>query len=120
MTTPPRPTSLHIGIAEWSVEYLTAKAWKKRLGSNNAGETHPATHSIYVVTDHPSGQCAETFLRDTVLHEILHACFHESNIRNTMQALKRGDLEEAIVGAVSGPLLSALRDNPALTKWLLA
>lgn len=52
------------------------------------------------------------FMRDTVLHEALHACLFATGLN-----LGDGE-EERLVAALSPVLLAALRDNPALVAYL--
>lgn len=54
------------------------------------------------------------FLRDTFLHEVIHACLFVSGVN-----VAELD-EERLVAALSPVLLAALRDNPAMLTYLLA
>ena len=51
--------------------------------------------------------------RDTVLHEVLHACLTHLSITLV------DDEEEKIVRGLTPWLLAALRDNPKLVRFLL-
>ena len=55
---------------------------------------------------------AEDYARATLLHEILHACVRASDPNLD------DDQEEAAVAAITGPLLSTLRDNPDIVEYL--
>jgi hypothetical protein len=52
--------------------------------------------------------------REVLLHELLHACFSNSS------AVLEYAEEEKLVAVVSPRLLAALRDNPALVRYLLS
>lgn len=55
---------------------------------------------------------AEPVQRSALLHELLHGCVFygdESEVKD----------EESAVTLITVPLLALLRDNPALTVWLL-
>jgi hypothetical protein len=54
----------------------------------------------------------EDYARATLLHEILHAC-----IRSSDPTLD-DEHEETVVAAMTGPLLSMLRDNPDVLDYL--
>jgi hypothetical protein len=54
----------------------------------------------------------EDYARATLLHEILHAC-----IRSSDPTLD-DEHEETVVAAITGPLLSMLRDNPDVLDYL--
>ena len=56
---------------------------------------------------------AEDYARATLLHEILHAC-----IRSSDPTLD-DEHEETVVAAITGPLLSMLRDNPEVVDYLM-
>jgi hypothetical protein len=55
---------------------------------------------------HPDG------IRETLLHEILHACFREAG------GPLKGDTEEKAIRALAANLLGVLRHNPALIAYL--
>jgi hypothetical protein len=55
---------------------------------------------------------AEDYNRATLLHEILHACLRSSD------PAVDDEQEEMVVAAITGPLLSALKDNPELIEYL--
>ena len=52
-----------------------------------------------------------TGLADTVLHEILHACWSTMNLGPTEE-------EERAVSAMATALVAVMRDNPKLREWL--
>jgi hypothetical protein len=54
----------------------------------------------------------EDYARATLLHEILHAC-----VRSSDPTLD-DEHEETVVAAMTGPLLSMLRDNPDVLDYL--
>jgi hypothetical protein len=61
------------------------------------------------------------YRRETLLHEVIHSCLRAAACDPDEDAKAGvGDVEERAVAAMSGPLLAALRDNPALTDYLLA
>lgn len=108
------PTSLRIGHARYTVTAdLTrcADEDSEGLSSGNSLE-------IMIRGDRPHDSNA-----DTLLHEVIHQCIYQAGLDCTR--LGRGDLvgrevEEALVRAMTGTLLAALRDNPDLTAYLLA
>ena len=54
--------------------------------------------------------------RETVLHEIIHACGHAAGVKWTTTG---DDAEEDTIESLSPTLLAALRDNPRLATYLL-
>jgi hypothetical protein len=67
--------------------------------------------------------------RRDLLHELLHCCLRLSGVEPNVYARivhrAKGkhdgyNVEEFTVAATAAPLLSVLRDNPDLVKWLLA
>lgn len=50
--------------------------------------------------------------RETVLHELLHACWEQAQLPNKY--------EEKVVSRLHGPLFSLLRENPDVVDWLLS
>lgn len=113
-----RPESVTVGPFEWSVHW-DAKAIKEFghcAGDPVFGQTHPNDLTIWIDPDRP-----EQALRETVLHELLHAVVSTFDIR---VPYSMGDddgfsREERLVASLSSPLLDVLRRNPPLTGWLL-
>lgn len=57
---------------------------------------------------------------DSVLHEVLHQCLRASGCwPGQVRPGRDVDLEEVVIGAMTGPLLRALRDNPGLVTYLV-
>lgn len=54
--------------------------------------------------------------RDTVLHEVLHACLDLAQARDPKVFPMK--TEEYVVSHLTGWLLAALRENPALVEYL--
>jgi hypothetical protein len=68
-----------------------------------------------------SGQ-SPSQLRDSLLHEIMHACTAGSGLRAKGGALaweRNGSKEEQVVRVLATALLDALRRNPNLAQFLL-
>ncbi len=63
-----------------------------------------------------TGQAPET-LRDTVFHEVIHACFFNTGLASDDEFKAR---EEAIVRALTPILLDVLRRNPKLVTYLIS
>lgn len=54
--------------------------------------------------------------RDTVLHEVMHAAFSETGLTADF---KEEDDEEKIIRRMATAMLQVLRENPALTAFIL-
>jgi hypothetical protein len=52
-------------------------------------------------------------LRDTVLHEIMHAILYQQGYCHPYE------LEESFVRPLSSGIMAVLQDNPKLAKWLI-
>lgn len=102
---PPLPTQLRIAHATFTV-----KVDNKACAAQEAnGTTVIDEREITVRDDLPVDK-----LREVLLHETLHGCFNAGAL-----ALPNAQ-EERLVGAITGPLLQTLRDNPDLVAFLLA
>ena len=62
-----------------------------------------------------AGDLPRSRQRETLLHEVLHACWDESALRSHEDACK---LEELVVTALSQTLVDVLRRNPKLVAFL--
>jgi len=98
----------------FAVEWVDAPG--KRLHEDNEDYWAQGTSSVQeqriIVRTTPSG---EIQLRDTVLHEILHAITKMTAHRDDF--VKGG--EERVVYAVTTALLQVLRENPDVTSWII-
>jgi len=103
---PPLPAQLRVGHAVFQVRSdRDVCAREQTLGS-----THGDSRSI-IVDEAMNPDLA----RQVLLHELLHAVVYVSGYR-----FDDDDAEERAVAALTGPLLSTLRDNPDLAPFLLA
>lgn len=57
------------------------------------------------------------YFRDSLFHELIHACYQQTELNDSSEAGRAK--EEDIVAALTPRLLSLLRDNPALVRYLL-
>ena len=57
---------------------------------------------------------APGFLRDSLFHEVLHACWQDSGLYDP----ERKEVEERVVSHLSPWILNVLRDNPRLVAFL--
>lgn len=94
------PTEMRILGQTWTVNTEPMQR-DGRLGHSDV-----AQQRLDICEDQVPGQ-----LRDTLLHEVLHACINSVGVK-----CKHG---ERIVAALSPVLLDALRSNPALVTFLL-
>jgi hypothetical protein len=68
-------------------------------------------HSMKSLIELRKGQ-EDQELRDTLLHEVLHALLH------TQGREYGGDIEEMYVRAIASGLIGVFQDNPELLQWL--
>lgn len=116
--TDARPTSVKVGYVDFTIRWLSDEEWRRECpgDQDNSGTTESteARISIRVPKDgHP------VHLRETLLHEIVHACFQVSGL-STENHRAMDDLEEAFVTRLTVVLIDVLRSNPDVTKFLLS
>lgn len=97
------PSSLRIGGRPWAIQETT----KRSLGSH--GRCDYASHTISVNT----GQ-DEFDVRDTVLHETLHALLEGAPFKRSPEQ------EERYVLFLATRLTGLLQENPEFAQWLIA
>lgn len=86
--------------------------FKVRLGSIRSGALlGQTTHRKTLIK--VDGSCSASQVRDTVLHEVLHAVINDGP--NDLDP----DVEERIVRVIAPALLGVLRNNPQLLEFLL-
>lgn len=91
------PKSLKIGYKTYTVRDMTET---ERIHSNSRGITYDDKGLLVVCTE--KGDRQEQL--NTLLHEILHACYHVGNLQDD-------DDEERTVHGLANVLLQVLTDN---------
>lgn len=105
MASVERPRKILIAHMEWSIE------WPSELEDGLKGLCDTDAQVIKVAAKlDPASQ------RHVLLHEILHAIWYSCAV---MPRLRRSDVEEDTVGALSGPLMDAIR-QPGVAEFLTA
>lgn len=101
MAKPQLPDTIRVCGKDHSVTAVEGHA----LGVQQCGQIdHRALTITYDTT------WAEAQQRDTVLHEVIHACDFAANL----------ELSEAQVQTLAGLLYGVLADNPEFARWLIA
>ena len=102
------PKKLKLGAFTFTVKTDATALLKEseRLASNLYGATNYQNLQIVV---HPD--VAPMQMKDTLLHEVLHTCFHD------YPELSNED-EESMIRFVTPRLLDALRSNPRFVEFL--
>lgn len=120
-----RPSSVHVGPQVLTIGYITEKKWRKRgYDPSKMGHMWWPGGEILIRCQTDGTDLAEDNLRETLFHEILHAC-NEVNGLNSVGGAEAipeefEALEEMIVAMTSPVLLMVLRDNPDVLAYLLA
>lgn len=87
--------------------YTVALGKVRRGGRAHFGMTKAAKTAIWI-----DDTAAPSQVRDTYLHEVLHAVIADTPVRDA-------ENEEVMVRAITPGLLAVLRSNPDLVKFLL-
>lgn len=101
------PRHVHIGPHRYAVHSdQQAQTELDELGQT--GATDHAQLLLYV-----SGAGADTVQAETLLHEILHACWDQTALRDFDEGV-----QESVIAGLSPLLFGVLRANPKLVKAL--
>lgn len=98
------PTAIRIGGLIWDIQYHIPE----RMG-DNLGLCRCTEGVIEIRQDQSAFE-----LRDTVLHEVLHAMMHHQGRTGSGPAD-----EETHVRCTATGLMGVLQDNPLFAKWLI-
>jgi hypothetical protein len=113
-----RPDFVKVGYLPCTIEFVENEEWKKRpIFAEHGGDGGlfiGAHGTIYLRYDEESH---EQNLRETLLHEILHAVWFVTELSQE-NAKEWEDPEERVVGRSSGLLLDVLQSNPKVFKYL--
>lgn len=100
-----RPRSVRVGASRVTLQFddplvdETAEATGTYLGTSGVIKVSP-----YLGHDQQ---------REVTLHEVLHACIDQTNLRGSDK-----DAEEKLVAALSPVVFGFIRDNPRAVAWL--
>ncbi|WP_329492529.1 hypothetical protein OG618_37180 (plasmid) [Kitasatospora sp. NBC_01246] len=116
LARPPVPGRLRVGHLLYTVVLDNAVINEENTRSQRtlSGYSDSTEQRIALRAD-----LAPDYEAEVVVHEVLHQCLRVAGIDPDADAaagLK--DVEERTVNALAGPLLAALRDNPALIDYL--
>lgn len=99
-----RPASVKVLGQTFDVEFQDTPDFSLAREGHAAGSTSVARLRILIDADQHEMQ-----LRDTALHEVIHASLHVQEL---------GADDEAFVARLAPVLLDVLRSNPHLVAWL--
>lgn len=97
------PSSVRVGPHVYEIVGMTRSESETR---DVIGECDQDERKIYVRKDLPPHSLAET-----LLHEILHACWYAGSLEDT-------DAEERTVNVLAMQMAMVIRDNPKLMSWI--
>lgn len=106
------PTTVKVGPYTYTVTLSDARI-KELEKENNADLYGFTAHSFLEIAVSPD--MADLMVRETVLHEVLHAVLYTTGISNRFSE----NAEEHLVRALSPALFQMLRDNPQLVTYLV-
>lgn len=106
------PTTIIVGPYEYTVrlDKDRIEELEKESGDELYGMT---THNLLEIAVHP--HMHNTLIKETLLHEVLHAVLYVTGISHGMS----DDDEEQLIRSLSPCLFMLLRDNPGLVDCLV-
>jgi len=112
----PRPVSVKVLFQTYAVIWMRDDIWRgcDLTSNDNIGEHNPVlgTMRIRLVPG-----ATENYLRETLLHEILHSCWAMSDL-NEKPLPADEDQEENIIARVSHLLATIILDNPDVFAYI--
>lgn len=110
-----RPTTLTIGHVTYTIQWLNEKDWVKQHDPGKMGVFSATTADIFIRVEIDGDDVAENALRETLVHEILHGCWHHQNMEGYVPS---EEVQEWVVGTMSMSLIQVLQGNPDVVKWV--
>lgn len=110
------PDKILVAGRPWTIKFVN-EAKMLRLSptsdEGHCGLTFGQSLKIFI------GNWTHTYLqRENVLHEVMHACSYGGSFHGPLG--EDLDTEEWLISGIDSPLLTTLRDNPALVAYLCA
>lgn len=116
----PRPEHAFIGNHTYTIDWLSNDDWFGRdFDMSKDGLTYGHKSAIFIRL---VPERAESLYQEIVLHELTHASWDSSGfslIENWHVGDQR-DVEENVILTQTPGMLFLLKQNPHVTKWLLA
>lgn len=111
----PCPATITVAGRPWTIEFVNEKTMQNLVEHEHedapCGLTFGQTLQIFI------GEWTHQHLqRENVLHEAMHACCFGGMFDGELTA--ELDAEEWLLSGIDSPLLTTLRDNPALVAYL--
>lgn len=95
------PSSIRIGAYDIQICYLSKD-------DDDMGSFDSSTETIWIQSEFKSNISAV----DTLIHEILHACWDVSALPSSAV------VEEQVVASITPVMTQVFRDNPAVVEWI--
>lgn len=112
----PMPTHVKVGLYVYTVTQ-DGEAWAKYVNDGTAKDRMGfSDHNLLIIAVNPGVSPMQK--ADTLLHEVLHACWWNGSIGSLEALSDNADHEEFIISHMSPWLLMVLRDNPELLDYL--
>jgi hypothetical protein len=112
-----RPERLVIAGQAYEVRWVTdsTAGLSRHANANNVGHTD-SDIGVIAVRAHDTTPTQE---RDTLLHEVIHACLELTYLDGSPDHFKSKDASERIVSVLSTHLLDTFRRNDGLVSYLV-
>lgn len=112
-----RPKKVQVGHLEFEIQWIGNGDWGDK---EKCGLTVPMQQLILLrISDDENDAYSEGNLQEILVHEILHAIYHVTNLAHyTIPKDGKAEIEEYTVAMLAGPLLTVLRGNPAVMRYL--
>lgn len=114
----PRPTSVKVGFYELAILWIADDQWTVPNG-NDPGLQGSADMQDGCIRMRVQKDVHEQLLRETLWHEILHACWWHMGLSDHPVAQDK-DQEEEIIKRITHASLQVLQDNPDVMAYLSA
>lgn len=115
--TPVRPAYVVVGAITYRIDYSLEAIAHERAEHGDENLLGVCSPRGVIVCD---GSLPDDLLRETLLHEILHACYFGVGSPLHYRTPAGADGEEIAVASLSPSLLDVLRSNPAVASFLLS
>ena len=115
-----RPSRVKVGFFNYRINWRSEEDWLSSPLNNDMQGMHDAHTGCLHIRVQESVH--EQILRETLMHEILHAIWWHQGLRDFSFPRKTDhlgdDQEERIVLAINHGLMGVLQENPKVMKWL--
>lgn len=113
------PKTVKVNGRKWTIKFVSESQMLDIEGIEGSGKGRIGLTMLRKLVIHIGDFVDEYIQKETVLHEVMHACWAGVHAEADLNH-EETDAEEMFCSGLDTPLLAVMRENPALMRYLLS